>query len=178
MVSRLRREKGIGDLIAALPQVQAQVSQAVHVVVAGDGPDKDELAELAAGQSVPVHFVGHRDDVAPWFAIGDTIAMPSHREGFPVSGVEAMSAGRPIVAAAVGGLWEVVEDGVTGYLVPPRQKDALAEGLVRLLRDPEATRRMGEAGKRRFERNFTNDAMVEGWLACFQDARQTRWAAR
>jgi len=169
-VSRLREEKGLATLLRAAPRLAADGAGEIHVVIAGDGPYEAELRTLAReSPEVPVHFAGNQDDVAPWFAVGDVVAMPSHVEAFGVVAAEAMSAGRPLVASAVGGLPEVVEDGVTGRLVPPRDERALAEALLDLLRSPEEARRMGEAGYRRFEERFTNEAMVDAWLDCYRE---------
>jgi glycosyltransferase involved in cell wall biosynthesis len=174
VVSRLRREKGLAELVSALPRVNTSLNRPLYAVLAGDGPDKEELMAMAEGQTVPVRFVGHQDDVAPWFAVGDVIAMPSHREAFGVAAAEAMSCGRPLVASAVGGLREIVQDGETGFLVPVRDTRELADAIVRVLADPVAARRMGSAGRARFEQNFTNDAMIGSWLSCYEQVATSR----
>jgi glycosyltransferase involved in cell wall biosynthesis len=165
-VSRLREEKGLATLLRAAPLVPGPV----HLVIAGEGPYEPELRAIARPHpEVPVHFVGHQEDVALWFSVGDVVAMPSYREAFGVAAAEAMSCGRPVVASAVGGLFELVEDDVTGRLVPPRDEGALAEGLQAVLESPDLRRRMGSAGRKRFEERFTSEAMVDAWLACYRD---------
>jgi glycosyltransferase involved in cell wall biosynthesis len=169
-VARLRAEKGLADLLRAMEIVAARTPRPVHVVVAGDGPEAANLRRLA-DTLVPgrAHFVGHQSDVAPWFRLADVVAMPSHREAFGVSAAEAMSAGRPLVAASVGGLPEVVEDDITGVLVPPRDPRLLGEALATLLNEPGRAAAMGRAARARFEASFTNLAMVRGWLRAYSD---------
>jgi glycosyltransferase involved in cell wall biosynthesis len=141
-VARLRPEKGLSILIAAHPVVSRALSRSeVHVVIAGSGPDEAALQRQAEDQAPGrVHFVGHQDDVALWFAVGDVAAMPSSREALGIAGAEAMACGRPLVASAVGGLQELVDDGVTGVLVEPGNVEALAAGLCSVLADPERAR--------------------------------------
>jgi glycosyltransferase involved in cell wall biosynthesis len=98
----------------------------------------------------------------------DLFVLPSHWEGMPVAILEAMAAGLPVVATAVGGTPEVVEDETTGLLPPPRDPVALAEAISRLLRDPERARRMGEAGRKRVETEFSMDANVRRVEALYE----------
>jgi len=86
----------------------------------------------------------------------------------PIAGAEAMSLGRPIVGSAVDGLQELVVEGVTGLLVPPRDEPALARALVAVLRDPERRGAMGEAARGRFAERFTIGAMIDSWMGCYQ----------
>lgn len=170
-VTRLRPEKGLTSLISTHPWLARDLAPAeVHLVIAGEGPEeaalRDRADEVAPGR---VHFVGYQGDVAPWFAIADAVAMPSSREGSAVAGAEAMASARPLVASAVGGLVELVEDGVTGVLVEQGNVEALAAGLSRVLSDSERARAMGAAARERFETRFTNGAMVTGWLECYRE---------
>ena len=158
VVSRLRREKGIDVLLRSLAYLEGAGD--VHVVIAGTGPEEPLLRELAARASVPVHFIGHRDDVEVWYAVADVIAMPSKRESFGRTTVEAMAAGRPLVASRVGGLAEAVVDGETGILVPSADAEALGAALRRLLGDNALMRRCGEAARARFEAAFTIEHMA------------------
>lgn len=158
VVSRLRREKGIDVLIRALDHLDPAAG--IHVVIAGTGPEEPLLRQLAARAPIPVHFLGHRDDVEVWFAAADIIVMPSKRESFGRTTVEAMAAGKPLVAARVGGLVEAVIDGETGILVPPNDPQALAAALRRILGDNELLRRCGEAARARFEAAYTIEHMA------------------
>lgn len=167
-VARLRPEKGLDVFVRALDEVRRGADRPLHGVVVGDGSCRQATEELARELGVPVFFAGHQDDIAPWFAAADVVAMPSRREPFGIVGAEAMSARKPLVASRVDGLAELVgEDG--GVLVPPDDSGALAEALARLLADPGERDRVGAAGHARFERHFTNDAMVAAWLGCWEE---------
>jgi glycosyltransferase involved in cell wall biosynthesis len=100
--------------------------------------------------------------------------MSSLTEGLGTSLLDAMAAGKPIVATSTGGIPEVVDDGVTGILVPPRDDAALAEGIVRLLKDFELRRRMGDAGLARARDRFSAERMVSDTLRVYQDVTTRR----
>ena len=164
VISRLRREKGIDILLSALDRIS---SSDTHVVIAGTGPEEPHLRELAARSPIPVHFVGHREDVEVWFAVADVIVMPSKFESLGRVTIESMAAGRPLVAARVGGLADAVVDGETGVLVPPDDPAALAAALRPLLEDRALARRYGAAARARYESAFTIEHMAtarrEAW---------------
>jgi glycosyltransferase involved in cell wall biosynthesis len=169
-VSRLRREKGLATLVESIGETEQLLGRRVAVVIVGDGPERGAL-EALAGRVAPdrVSFVGHQQDVAPWFALADVVAMPSEREAFGFSAVEAMASGRALVASGVGGLVEIVEDGVTGRLVAPGDSSRLAAGLADVLCSPEAAAAMGAAGYERYRSSFTMRSMVSGWLDCYAE---------
>ena len=96
--------------------------------------------------------------------------MPSLQEGLGLSAMEAQACGVPVVASRIGGLVEAVQDGVTGFLVPPRDPAALAAAIARLLCDRELARRFGDAGRQRIEEKFSVGAMVDGTLAVYRKA--------
>ena len=156
-VSRLDPAKGIEVLLEALPQVEDAA-----LVVIGDGPQRAALESLAArlGLSARVYWAGFQPDVTRWLLAFDLFVQPSHYEGLPTTVLEAMAAGLPVVATAVGGTPEVVVDGVTGLLVPPRDSAALAQAIAALLRDPELRGRMGKAGRERVAQHFSVERMV------------------
>jgi glycosyltransferase involved in cell wall biosynthesis len=160
VVSRLRAEKGIDTLLRAYPQVARRLSMPVHLVIAGTGPEESALKRLAADVGGNVHFVGHQNEVAPWYAVGDVVAVPSYVDAAPIAVAEAMAARRPVVASRTGGVPEFVEDGVTGLLVPPRESTALADALVAVLEAPSQARRLAEAGRARYEHMFKADEMA------------------
>lgn len=171
VVARLRPEKGLDVLLAALARAAPKLATRPHLVIVGTGPMKDDLMRLASAAEVfTTHFLGHQDDVAAWLALGDVVAMPSRREALPFAGAEAMGCARPLVASRVGGLRELVVDGKTGVLVEPEDPDALATGLLRTLSAPSERAQMGREARRRFERLFTVEAMVNGWVECYQRA--------
>jgi glycosyltransferase involved in cell wall biosynthesis len=151
---RLSLEKGVRELVEA--------SAGMNLVVAGDGPLRDEVPGALG-------FVAH-DELLGLYARASVVACPSHREGFGVVCAEAMAHGRPVVAGAVGGLLDLVVDGQTGLLVPPRDAPALRAALERLLADGALRRRLGAAGRDRARRLLSWDAVTDATLAAYREA--------
>jgi glycosyltransferase involved in cell wall biosynthesis len=122
----------------------------VWLVLAGDGPSRPELEALARQLDVAsrVRFLGWTDDLPRFYATIDCLALSSRNEGTPVAIIEAMAAGRAVAATAVGGVPDVLEEGVTGLLVPPGRAEPLTEALVRLVADRDERLRMGAAARR------------------------------
>jgi len=148
MVGRLAAPKDPITLVRALAGVEGSRFAASIV---GDGPDRPAVeAEIrAAGLEGVVELTGERHDVPRLLADADVFVLSSRSEGAPLSVLEAMAAGLPVVASAVGGVPEIVEDGATGLLVPPGDAAALAATLEQLLADAELRRRLGAAGRER-----------------------------
>jgi glycosyltransferase involved in cell wall biosynthesis len=145
----------------------------VHVAIAGRGPEEPRLRELAAelGVEKRVRLLGLRDDIASLLGAADVLVHPSRSEGLPLAILEAMAAGLPVVATRVGGIPEAVADGETGLLVPAADPEALAAALAGLLERPEERSRLGQAGRRRAEREFSVEAMRDRYAAVY-DARR------
>lgn len=166
VVARLSPQKNHAALIAAMPAVLARCPQLV-LAFAGDGPLDEPLRASAAPFGPAIRFLGARDDVPDLLAAADLFVLPSLFEGLPLSLIEAMAAGLPIVASEIGGIDEVVESGVTGLLVPP---DRLAGALIALLLDRERAAAMGRAGRQRFETLFASARMGCETLAVYRRA--------
>jgi glycosyltransferase involved in cell wall biosynthesis len=151
-VGRFAYPKDFASLIDAL----ALTGGDYRAALVGDGPELPEVAASveARGLASRVELLGAREDVAGVLGRSDIFVLSSLSEGFPVSILEAMAAGLPVVATAVGGVAEAVVDGETGLLVPAADPDALAEALDRLVADPGLQRRYGEAGRARALRFF------------------------
>jgi glycosyltransferase involved in cell wall biosynthesis len=170
-VGRLCDVKGQRELIEAL----AQVPDATAVLVGADleegGAYQRKLEQIAATLGVRdrVIFAGRRSDVGDVLAALDVFALPSWTEGLPLVVLEAMARKRAVVATPVGGTSEVVVDGETGLLVPPRDPDALAAALRRLLEDAELRRRLGEAAYARVREHFSAEAMTRRMLAIYDE---------
>jgi glycosyltransferase involved in cell wall biosynthesis len=152
-VGRLAWPKDPQTLLDALGRLRKRTFAAVIV---GDGPQRPgaeaRIRELGLASSVQI--LGARDDVPDLLARSDVFVLASRSEGGPISILEAMAAGLPVVASAVGGVGELVQDGSTGLLAPAGDAGALAAAVQRLLDDPELRHRMGEAGRRRAAERF------------------------
>jgi len=153
-VGRLSPEKGVEELVAA--------TDGMPRVVVGDGPLRDRVPD-AVGFVAP-------GELGPYYARASIVTCPSRREGYGVVAREAMAHGRPVVASAVGGLLDAVEDGVTGVLVPPRDPAALRAALEELLADSELRERIGAAGRERAQRDLSWPAIAAQTLATYRDA--------
>ncbi|MDQ6841273.1 MAG: glycosyltransferase, partial [Actinomycetota bacterium] len=145
-VARLRPQKALDVLIDAHARLLKMVPD-VHLVLAGDGDCRAELERhaLEAGVADRTHFLGRRDDVDAILSGLDVAALSSDFEGRPLFALECMANGTPLVATAVGGLPEMIDDGRTGMLVPPRHPDALAQAISRLLMDSGLRSRIAAA---------------------------------
>ncbi|TQM43084.1 glycosyltransferase [Pseudonocardia cypriaca] len=161
IVAVLREEKDHPTLLRAMRMVVDEVPEA-HLLVIGDGPLRPELEELARqlGMSGNVTFAGSRPDVAALLPALDVAVLSSTTECFPMAVLEAMACGVPVVGTEVGGVPEMIEDGVTGYLVPSRHPRATADALVKILRDPARAAEMGRAARDRVLAEFTLDRSV------------------
>jgi len=161
-LARLCDVKGQRELIEA-----AALVPDVHVALAGDdleqgGTYREALVALARdrGMADRVHFLGYRADTGSLLDQLDALVLPSWIEGLPISVLEAMAHAKPVIATPVGGTAELVVDGKTGLLVPPRDPEALAAALRTLIGDPERARRLGLAGRERARREFSETAMT------------------
>jgi len=171
MVGRLIRAKGVGEFMEAARRFHGEK---VCFVLVGD-PDpgnpsslsKEEVEEIR--KEGVVILPGFQEDVRPWLALADIYVLPSYREGLPVSVLEAMAMGLPVVTTDVAGCRETVKPGVNGFLVPPRDGRALAEAIGRLVRDPGLRRRMGEALRRKAEEEFALDRVVQAHLELYNE---------
>ncbi len=162
MVGSLTRRKGVDDLLRAASLIRDAVPQARFLLV-GRGDRRRELEEIARLLDLKetVRFLGFRRDVQEILAGSDLLVLPSHWEGFGLVLLEAMNAGLPVVGTRRGAIPEVIQDGETGLLVPPKDPEALATALIRLLRHPDRARAMGRLGLSRLRREFDMDRAVK-----------------
>ncbi|MBM4439386.1 MAG: glycosyltransferase [Candidatus Rokubacteria bacterium] len=171
MVANFRAPKDHRTFLRAARLVVEKVPTAEFRMI-GRGPEEPAMRELAAHLELGarVRFLGALAPEAVWAAVNrfTVSVLASHSEGMPNAVLEAMLAGRPVVATAVGGVPEVVEDGVTGYLVRPRDASALAAPIARLLKDPAIAVRMGAAARERARTRHGVDAMVESFLSLWR----------
>ena len=180
VVARLHPEKGQEYLFRALPRMLAATGGKLRLLVAGAGPFRGayEREVSALGVGGAVRFLGFRTDVARILAASDVVVLPSVAEAFGLVLAEAMAMRTAVVATRVGGIPELVEDGVTGILVPPASPEALAEAILSLLRDPARRMRLGEAGRSRVVEGFRFETMMKGYETLYETLfAQTRRAA-
>jgi glycosyltransferase involved in cell wall biosynthesis len=164
MIAILGTEKDHSTLIKAMPKIIPQYPN-TSLLLIGDGPKRAELQDLVhkLGIADKVIFTGNRRDIPQLLATLDVVVLSSFYEGTSITLLEAMAAAKPVVASRVGGNPEVVEDGVTGFLVPPADPDALAFRLSQLLGDEDLRQKMGQAGRQRVEEQFSLSQMVANY---------------
>lgn len=169
-VGRLTVMKGHRYLVDCLPALVAEHPD-LAVVVIGDGHLRDDLAQQAAGLGVSdaLRLVGHVPDARAVLGAADVFVLPSRHEGMPLAALEAMEARLPVVGTRVIGTEEVVRDGETGLLVPPRRPEPLGTALGTLLADPSLRARMGAAGRQRYLEHHTAEVMASRTRAVYAD---------
>jgi glycosyltransferase involved in cell wall biosynthesis len=170
VLARLTPQKGLTYLISAMPAILAQ-HPGTYALVVGEGYLRPDLEAQATSLGVAerVLFVGYRRNVVDYLRASDLFVLPSLFEGMPLSILEAMGAGLPVIATAVDGTPEVVIDGETGLLVSPEDPLALAEAVNRLLGDPELAARMGRDGRARAD-TFSEGALLDRVGAVYREA--------
>lgn len=169
-VGRLIERKGHFELVTAWNEVERRVPEA-RLLVVGDGADRDaiEMHAEELGCADSIDFLGRRNDVPELLASMDVFAFPSHFEGLPGAVIEAMAAGRPIVATPVDGTAELLDGYRTGLFVPVDDPDALAWGIIRLLEHPELRAELGESAQADALVEFTIDRMVQQFEALYRN---------
>jgi L-malate glycosyltransferase len=169
-IARLTEQKGHRYLLEAASRA-LRLRPDLNFVFAGDGPLRDSLTARARSLGIGdrVRFLGYRTDVAALLAAFDVFTLPSLYEGLPNAVLEAMACGKPVVATAVDGTPEVVAEGETGLLVPPRDPDRLSGALLRLAGDARLRSRMGAEARRRAVRDHGVDGQVEAFHRLYQE---------
>jgi glycosyltransferase involved in cell wall biosynthesis len=163
--------KGGYEILDAAPAVLA-AEPGVRFVFVGEDTE-DLFAKRVRGTPLEPHFdfVGSKDAVAiaPYFDAADALLLPSHSEGLPIALLEGMAAGLPVIACPVNGIPEAMQDPENGYFVPPRTPRALADAIVRLVRDPAARARMAEANRRRAVADFDQPIFARALGAIYDE---------
>jgi N-acetyl-alpha-D-glucosaminyl L-malate synthase BshA len=176
-ISNFRPVKRVRDILRIFARVAAALP--ATLVMVGDGPDRalaeDEARQL--GVADRVRFLGKIDAVAPLLADADLFLLPTDRESFGLSALEALASGVPVVGAAAGGLVEVVQDGITGALRPVGDVEGMAEAAIAILADPTRHRRMGEVAAADARARFAESAIVARYEALYERTVAARRAA-
>jgi glycosyltransferase involved in cell wall biosynthesis len=156
---------GVKDTAATLEILRATRERGVDAVLClvGDGPERGGLEQAARdlGIARSCFFVGYQEDVAGYYRLFDAFLLPSVTEGTPVSAIEALASGTPVVANRVGGVPDVVRDGLDGFLVEPGDVDAAAARLATLAGDPALRARLGETGRARVLERYSVTRLVD-----------------
>jgi glycosyltransferase involved in cell wall biosynthesis len=178
ILAALRPEKNHEMFLAGAQRIRAQLPQAQFLVI-GDGPRRADLEALAESLEVSsaVRFLGSRPDVPELLAACDLVALTSHNEASPVSILEALSSGCPVVATKVGSVHESVVDGETGRLIPPGDLEAFTSASIELLKDSPTRCRMGAAGRERVQQRWSLDSMVAGYEQLIERIHRAKTAA-
>jgi glycosyltransferase involved in cell wall biosynthesis len=165
VVGWVGRMTAVKDTDAVLQIVRALRDRGVDAALCmvGDGPDRERLEELAheLGIARSCFFVGYQPDVAGFYRLFDAFLLPSVNEGTPVSAIEALAAATPVVANRVGGVPDVVRDGLDGFLVAAGQVEEAAEKLALLAGDPDLRKRLGESGRERVLARYSVGRLVD-----------------
>ncbi|MFQ5677961.1 MAG: glycosyltransferase family 4 protein [Gemmatimonadota bacterium] len=177
-VGRLVERKGVEVLVRALPRILARRPARLTIVGEGSRERNIRAAATASGVEPVIRFAGHvsREELSRLYATCDLFVLPAvvdakgDTEGLGVVLLEALRFARPVVASAVGGIPDIVQDGRSGWLVPPGDPAALAGAILRIAADPEAARRIGEAGRRRVERRFSWERITGELMDCYMQA--------
>lgn len=172
LVSRMLWDKGVLELVESARILKRRGVEA-RVRLVGD-PDPENPASIEESQlelwrsEGIIEWMGHCKDVARAWAESHIAVLPSYREGLPKSLLEAAACGRPIVATDVPGCREIVDHGVNGLLIPPKDAQALSDAIQRLIEQPDLRRRMGERGRARVVELFTEERVVQETLAVYR----------
>lgn len=171
IVGRITYQKGQDILFDAMVEIIKKIPDVILIVMGG-GPDRPKFEEKAKNMGIENHIlwlgVQQQDRVFQLYSIIDVLAMPSRYEGFGLTAAEAMAARIPVVGSKVEGLTEIIQDGITGYLVPVNDSNKLAEALINLLIDPEKAKGMGRKGFERVNELFSIERFTKSWLAAYR----------
>ncbi len=171
-VGRLSREKGHADLVGALGGLRRiNPELGFKLLIVGEGPERGrvELRAVALGVADRLFFAGHIDDVRPYYALADVLALPSHSEGSPLVLLEAMAAGLPVVAARVGGVPEIAVADESALLVEPRDPVGMAAALDRVLTDAGLARRLAASARARVAERFSPETQVRSLVEIYRE---------
>jgi N-acetyl-alpha-D-glucosaminyl L-malate synthase BshA len=167
-ISNFRPVKRVDDVIELFARVRQK--QKTKLLMVGDGPDRPKAEWLAEVKEVAgdVHFLGKRDDMDRLLSVSDLLALPSEDESFGLVALEAMASEVPVIATRVGGVSEVVDDGIDGFLFGVGDTEAMADAASRILGDEGLRARMGKAGREHARRDFCHDRIVSQYVDLYK----------
>jgi N-acetyl-alpha-D-glucosaminyl L-malate synthase BshA len=167
--SNFRPVKRVGTVIDIFRQIRTRVP--ARLVLIGDGPDRGavETRVIEAGLRDVVEFAGEQHDLVPWLSAADVFLLPSLQESFGLAALEAMACEVAVVASRVGGLPEIIDEGMTGYLCPPDDLGGMADRSLALLTNPDLRARIGRAAAVQVRERFCVERIVPQYEACYHD---------
>jgi glycosyltransferase involved in cell wall biosynthesis len=171
VVARLHAEKGYDHLFEALPEIRRRTRQPFRLLIAGEGPLRAayEGRVRALGCGDVVRFLGFRKDIADLMIASDVFLLPSIAEAFGLALVEALYEGLPVVATRVGGIPEIVDDGIDGILIPPASADAIAGAVAELLSNPTKRAELAGKGRNKVVEKFSFEKMLRECEAVYSE---------
>ncbi len=169
-IGRMTSIKRMPDILLAFKRLRERGVDATLCLV-GDGPDRERVEERAHELGISRHtlFIGYQHDVGPYYAFFDALLLPSANEGTPVVAIEALASSRPVVATRVGGVPDVVTDGVDGFLVDVSDIDSMTTRLAELAADPTLRRTMGRAGRQRVLPRYRVERLIDDIDALYRE---------
>lgn len=171
-VSNFRPVKRVIDVVEIFDRVQKQIPS--QLLMVGDGPDRANAEYLAERKGIraKIHFVGKQETINEYLGISDLLLLPSDDESFGLVALEAMACEVPVIASKVGGLPEVVRDGIDGYLIPPRDVESMSQRALEILVDSTLQERLGKQGRERAEANFCTSIVIPLYLSFYEKVVQ------
>jgi N-acetyl-alpha-D-glucosaminyl L-malate synthase BshA len=169
-ISNFRPVKRIEDLVSALSIVTKKAPD-VRLVLVGNGPERHKIERLVDDLDLRknVQFTGYRSDIPHLLGGSDVVVLCSETESAPLTLLEGMSCGLPVIATEIGGIPEIVDDGVNGYLVPLKQPEIIAERILELNADLGLRKRLGEAARETVLERYTIDKIVMQYTEFFEE---------
>lgn len=172
-VGRLSREKAHIDMVAALQHLcQSLPDREIRLLIVGEGPEKQPVTEAirSAGLDKNVIFAGQQKNVAPYYEAADVVAIPSLSEGSPNVLLEAMAYGVPVVATTVGGIPEIVTNGQTAWLVPPRNPELMAKAIDQVFSNPGSARELARRAREKVEHDYSPESRAKALINIYAQA--------
>jgi glycosyltransferase involved in cell wall biosynthesis len=178
-VAVLRQEKGLNFFIKAIPMVLEKHPNTGFVII-GDGPLRDELEKIADNVGVRNNlvFLGSRTDVPELLQLFDIFVLPSLWEGLPMSLLEAMAAGKCILASNVGGIPSAIRNGIDGLLIPAQSENKIADNLIKLRENTALRNQYAQSARLRFKENYTVEGMVEKYQKLYLEAFERKFSQK
>lgn len=171
-IGRLSEQKGMEYYIKSIPIIIKKYPY-TRFVIAGTGENKEELIQLAKNEGIQdyIYFLGYRDDVQNLMSQIDLVVLSSLWEGLPLTPIEAYSVGRTIVATAVDGTTEIVDDGIDGYLVEPKKEKAIAKKVCYLIENPDVLQKMQECASKKYKKEFSFESLENSYINFYKEIR-------